>query len=288
MRFLISMSIALLFVVVVPGCGSRTELYLGALADDGGATNPIQGGGGGDATASSGGGGSGASSGGGSGSGGSGSGSGSGGSSGNGGSASSSGIGGSSSGAGSGSGGRVRDAGPPAPPMAVNDCPNCPGTQICCLTRMGGLVRGTCAATPANCPAGAGAITCAAQMDCNGGENCCVSVNPGGPSTTSCQPGPCAAGSPPACGGMPMDNVDCPGNASAWRCLPIPGTPTAVAGRCVPREAGAPPVVDSGVPVVDSSAVDSAGGADGVGAPDTGSPDAEGGTPPQDAADDGG
>jgi hypothetical protein len=168
----------------------------------------------------------------------------------------------SSSGA-SSSGGR-RDAGALT---RTNDCPNCPGSDVCCLAPMGSNLQGTCAATAAACPSGAAAIPCSGG-DCNGTDVCCVTpASSGGPSSTSCQAS-CPSGSPPACGGSPRDNVDCPGGPAGWACQPIPGTPMAVVGQCIPMEGGAPP-------------------ADAV-APDTGTPDAEGGPPPQDAATDGG
>jgi hypothetical protein len=175
----------------------------------------------------------------------------------------SSGASGSSSGSGSGSSSGGNDAGPPT---ATNDCPNCPGTQICCLAPMGTNVQGTCAANAAACPTGAAAIECAAAMDCNGGQTCCVTGgSASSPASSTCQ-ATCSNGSP-GCGGAAGDNVDCPGGGAGWACVRIPGTPNAVLGKCVPMEGGAPP--DGGVP-------------------DAAAPDGEGGAPPQDAAADGG
>jgi hypothetical protein len=249
-------------MIVLPSCGARTLLDVGAAAGSGvdGDSGIANNGGGG--SSGSGGGGIGGSS-----------------SGGVGGSTSGStgGVGssGSTGGVGSGGsgmplpptpGGRSRDAGSPT---RINDCPNCPGAQVCCLTPVGGRLVGTCAATPMACPQTAGVITCTAQMDCPGAQMCCLTLDTtGGSATTSCQ-NACPAGSPPACGGMPMDNVDCPGGSSGWRCVPIPGTPRAVAGMCVPAQTPRPPVVDSG------------------GAPETGSPDGEAGVLPSDAAADG-
>jgi hypothetical protein len=177
------------------------------------------------------------------------------------GTASSSGSSSGSSGSGSSSGGR--DAGPLT---ATNDCPNCPGTQVCCLASMGTNVQGTCAANVTACPSGSAPIECAAEMDCNTGQTCCVmGGSAGSPASATCQTS-CSGGSP-GCGGATRDNVDCPGGGAGWACMPIPGTPQAVLGKCVPVEGGSPPE---------------------SGAPDTGPPDAEGGTPPQDAATDGG
>lgn len=178
--------------------------------------------------------------------------------------------GGSSSGA-SSSGGR-RDAGGSSGGALTrtNDCPNCPGSQVCCLAPMGSNVQGTCAATAAACPSGAAAIPCTGG-DCNGTDVCCVTpASSGGPSSTSCQAS-CPSGSPPACGGSPGDNTDCPNGPAGWACQPIPGTPMAAVGQCIPMEGGTP-LVDGGDAV----------------APESGTPDAEGGTPPQDAATDGG
>jgi len=148
---------------------------------------------------------------------------------------------GSGSGTSSGSSGSVggsgnqgmADAGP-----TPNDCPNnCSG--ICCLSNVGGVVQGTCAATAAACPTGAGALECAAAGDCNTGETCCVT---GGSATTPASSA-CVTSCPtgkPGCGGAARDNMDCPGGAAGWACQAIPGTPAAVLGVCVPVEGGAP------------------------------------------------
>jgi hypothetical protein len=178
------------------------------------------------------------------------SGSGSGGSTGSGsGSLGTSGSGSSGAGSGASSGGNV-DAGPLT---ASNDCPNCNNNDICCLTNVGGNVQGTCAANAAACPAGAGAIECAAEGDCNTGQTCCVT----GGTATSPASSACVTSCPtgkPGCGGAARDNMDCPGGAAGWACQVIPGTPGAVLGVCVPMEGGAP--VE--------------GGADGGGTPDSG------------------
>jgi hypothetical protein len=185
-----------------------------------------------------------------------------------GGAASSSGSGASSSDAGRGDGGGSSGA-----MTRTNDCPNCQGTQVCCLAPMGSNVQGTCAASASACPSGAASIECGAAGDCNNGQWCCISVtSSGGPSSTSCQ-GSCPAGSPPACGGGPRDNTDCDpaGTGAGWACVPLPGTPQAVIGMCVPSEGGAPPA-DAG---------DAA-------APESGAADADAGPAPQDAAMDSG
>jgi hypothetical protein len=141
-----------------------------------------------------------------------------------------------STGASTGAGSGNADAGPLT---ASNDCPNCPGSQVCCLSNAGGQVQGTCAATPAACPTGAGAIECAAEMDCNTGETCCVTGgSANSPASSACVTS-CPTGKP-ACGGAPRDNMDCPGGAAGWVCQVVPGTPDAVLGVCVPAEGGAP------------------------------------------------
>jgi hypothetical protein len=182
-------------------------------------------------------------------------------------SASSSGSG--SGGVGSSSSGGRRDAGGSSSsgsPTRTNDCPNCPGSQLCCLTPMGGNLQGTCAATASACPTGGASVACGTSGDCNGTDVCCITIaSSSGPSSTSCQAS-CPSNSPPSCSGMPGDNVDCPGGPGGWACQPVPGTPTRVLGECVPTEGGAPPA-DGG----DASATD-----------------AESGAPPQDAAGDGG
>jgi hypothetical protein len=153
-----------------------------------------------------------------------------------------------------------------------NDCPNCPGSQVCCLTPMGGGVQGTCAASASACPSNAASIVCGTSGDCNSNNVCCVAIaSAGGPSSTSCTAS-CPSGSAPACGGAPGDNVDCPGGPAGWACQPVHGTPMRVLGQCVPTEGGTPPADGGG----DATATDS------------GAADTEGGTPPQDAAADGG
>ncbi len=140
---------------------------------------------------------------------------------------------GASSGTGSGGGGGS-DGG-----SVANDCPNCSGSQICCLTNVGGQVQGTCAANAAACPSGAGALQCAAAGDCNSGETCCVTGGSAtAPASATCTTA-CTTGRP-GCGGSPQDNVDCPGGGAGWTCEVIPGTPDAVLGVCVPADGGAP------------------------------------------------
>jgi hypothetical protein len=164
-----------------------------------------------------------------------------------------------SSGSSSSSGGGRADAGPP---MATNDCPNCPGNQVCCLAATGsGQVTGTCAATASACPGGSSAIQCTGA-DCNGTQLCCISPgSAGAPATTQCA-NSCPAGSQSACGDDP---ADCPGGPAGWACQAVPGTPLATVGVCVPIEGGAPE-----------------GGADSGVSPDAGA-DSEGGVPPPDA-----
>lgn len=121
----------------------------------------------------------------------------------------------------------------------INDCPNCMGSEVCCLADVGGQVQGTCAANAAECPNGAGVIGCAAEMDCNAGQTCCVTGGSGnGPASATCA-STCPTGRP-GCGGSSRDNVDCPGGGAGWNCQALPGTPSAVLGICVPLEGGAP------------------------------------------------
>jgi hypothetical protein len=181
----------------------------------------------------------------------------------------------------SGSGGRNGGSGSGSGAGPVNgDCPNCPGSQICCLAQANGQVQGTCAATASACPSGASAIPCAAASDCSTNQMCCVSGgNANSPASTSCQSA-CPAGSQPACGGAASDNVDCPGVATNWICQAIPGTPSAVVGRCVPApDAGGSPM-DGGQGGADTG-VDG-GGPQGGG--DGGAPDGDSGPTPQDAS----
>jgi hypothetical protein len=158
--------------------------------------------------------------------------------------------GGASSGTTSGGGGGGWDGGP-----VSNDCPNCTGSQICCLTNVGGQVQGTCAANAAACPSGAGALQCAGAGDCNTGETCCVSGgSASAPASTTCTTS-CTTGRP-GCGGSPQDNMDCPGGGAGWTCEVIPGTPSAVLGVCVPADSGAPSEGGGS----DSGSQDAAGG----------------------------
>jgi hypothetical protein len=174
-------------------------------------------------------------------------------------SGSSSGSSGSSSGSSGGSSSGAGDDGGPV----IGDCPNC--QAVCCLAMVGGQVQGTCAATAAACPTGAGALECMANMDCSGGQTCCVT----GGNATSPASAACVASCPtghPACGGSAGDNTDCPGGAAGWACVPVPGTPMAVLGICVPSDGGVP----------------EGGGVDGSGTPDASD------AAPQDSAPNGG
>ncbi len=164
--------------------------------------------------------------------------------------------GGSTSGA--GASGADNTAGDGGPMTAVGDCPSCPGNQVCCLAQSGGQVLGTCAVNAAACPGGASPLPCAAAGDCNGGLMCCVTVgNANTPSSTQCAAS-CPTGSPPACGGSPSDNSDCPGGGAGWTCETVAGTPSAVLGICV-----AAPIPDAGSGTVDSgpATVDAGSGA---------------------------
>ncbi len=160
-----------------------------------------------------------------------------------------SGSGGASSGRGSGAGnGGGADAGP-----TLNDCPNCAGSQVCCLTPMGTQVQGSCAASAAACPSGASAIPCTGA-DCGAGQVCCLSGGgAGSPASTQCASS-CPAGATPACGDDP---ADCPGGPAGWTCRAVPGTPIVVVGICIPADGGAP---EAGG---DSGGVDGAGTVDG-------------------------
>ncbi|MDP9002071.1 MAG: hypothetical protein M3O46_18415, partial [Myxococcota bacterium] len=138
-------------------------------------------------------------------------------------------------------------------------------------------IVGTCAANAAACPTGSAPQGCGQATDCPGQTCCVMTPTGGGPSTITCQ-ATCTGGAP-ACGGMSADNVDCPGDGTGtgWACVPIPGTPQAVAGKCVAVDAGTTPV-DSGVTPPDTGTPDT--GVDAGATPDTGAP--------HDAAADGG
>jgi hypothetical protein len=159
-----------------------------------------------------------------------------------------------------------------SPRTAVDDCPNCPGSQVCCLTPNGTQLQGTCAATVAACPTGAASVPCQSNGDCNGAEVCCVTGGgANAPSSTRCTT---SCTGQIACG----DSTDCPNNGTGWNCVLLPGTPEAVFGVCA-EVAGQP---DSGNPSTPDAGAspDSSGVPDGSGAPDSSSaPDGtEGGT----------